>query len=84
MSDLTLEMLRAELKPIRSELAFISARLVVMGGAIDVLQRDVRMTRAAVNDFAKTNVTSVKLKFLHEDLQRVMAKQDNLKRACWC
>jgi hypothetical protein len=79
MTELTLELLRDELEPIHSELAFIRARLVVMGGAIDVLQRDVRMTRAAVNDLAKTNITSGEVDALHEDLQRVMAKQDDLE-----
>ena len=83
MTELTLETLRSELaialEPVRSELAFIRARLTLVGGAIDVLQRDVRMVKAAVNDIAKTNVTSGEIEALHEDLQRVIAKQDNLE-----
>jgi hypothetical protein len=83
LTELTLETLRSELatalQPIASELAFIRARLMIMGGAIDVLQRDVRMVKAAVNDLAKTNITSGEVEALHDDLQRVIAKQDNLE-----
>jgi hypothetical protein len=55
MTELTLEILRGELAPVRSELTFIRAQLVIMRGAIDMLQRDVRVVKAAVNDLAKTN-----------------------------
>jgi hypothetical protein len=73
------EILRSELKPVLSELAFIRARLVIIGGAIDVLQLDVRMVKSAVNDLAKTNITAGEVEALHEDLQRVIAKQDDLE-----
>jgi hypothetical protein len=83
MTELTLEILRGELvtalEPIRSELTFIRARLVIMGGAIDVLQRDVRMVKSAVNDLAKTNITAGEVEALHEDLQRVIARQDDFE-----
>jgi hypothetical protein len=69
---------RADIKTIRADIAFVKARLTVMGEAIDVLQRDVRMTRAAINEFAKTNISTGEVEALHDDLQRVMGKQDDL------
>jgi hypothetical protein len=56
MSELTLEMLRAELAPIWADLTRIAARvdgIPVLATAITTLQRDMRMLRAAVNDLAK-------------------------------
>jgi hypothetical protein len=76
MVELTLELLRSELdqaldkglEPVRSELAFIRARVTMVGSAVDVLQRDFRMIKAALNDIAKTSVTSGEFDALHEEL----------------
>jgi hypothetical protein len=76
------EILRRELAPIRAELATVRARvdgLPVIGEAISVLQRDVRMLRAAVNDMARVNITAGEVEALHEAIDRIQAKQVELE-----
>jgi hypothetical protein len=59
MTETTLEafreILRAELAPIRDELAVVRARvdgIPLLWSAVDAVQRDMRMLRAAINDMA--------------------------------
>lgn len=42
------------------------------------LAQDVRMVRAAINDFAKTNVTSGEVEVIHEDLNRLQRDYSDL------
>ena len=56
MTELTLEILRAELAPIQTRLGTIEARvagLSLIGAAIETLRQDVRMLRTAINDMAR-------------------------------
>lgn len=86
MTELTLETLRSELDPLNTKIDAMAddikamrAQLTIIGKAIEVLQRDNRMAKAAVNDFARTNVTTGEIEAVHDDLQRVIARQDNLE-----
>jgi prefoldin subunit 5 len=76
--------LRAELAPIkaqldglRQELATVRAHtdgIPLLGSAIEIIRRDVRLLKAAVNDIGKTNITSGEVEALHDDLDRVQAE----------
>jgi cell division protein FtsB len=46
--------------------------------ALDILQQDTRLIRAAVNDIARTNVTSGEVEALHHDVNRVQAENATL------
>jgi len=91
MVELTLELLRSELdqaldkglEPVRSELAFIRARVTMVGSAVDVLQRDFRMIKAALNDMAKTSVTSGVM-LCTKSCNASCTGRTSLKRACSC
>lgn len=78
---LTLETLRAELAPIRAQLAAVQAHVdgvPLISRAIVVLQQDMRALRAAFNDFARTNVTAGEIEALHTDVNRVQAENAEL------
>lgn len=84
MSDtpLTLEALRAELAPIRSQLAAmepLAAGVQVLGRAIEALRHDARQIKAAVNDLAKLQMTSGEAEALHDDVNKAATKQDELE-----
>lgn len=79
---LTLEMLRAELEPIRQELAAwrpLMAGLPIVGAAIESLRHDVRTLRAAINDMARINITAGEVEALHADIDRLDTKQMELE-----
>ena len=74
--------LRSELADVKSELAVVSARVIglpLIGNAIDVLQRDNRLLRAAINDLSRTNITAGEVEALHEDVDRALAGQARLE-----
>ena len=75
MTDITLEDVRAELAPIRARVD----GLPLIGEAIAVLQRDVRMVRAAINDMGKTNITAGEVEAMHEDIDRVQLRQTEIE-----
>ena len=74
MTELTLELLREELAPIRAHLD----GLPIINRALTVLQQDLRGLRAAFNDFARTNVTVGEIEALHTDVNRVQAENAEL------
>jgi hypothetical protein len=83
------EVLRQELAPIKERLNGIETRLdkieirtqglPLIGEAISILQRDSRLIRAAVNDIGKTNITAGEVEAMHEDIDRLLAKQRELE-----
>jgi hypothetical protein len=86
MTEITLEalreILRAELAPIRDELAVVRARvdgIPLIWSAVDAVQRDMRMLRAAINDMARTNITAGEVEALHADVDKVQSKQLELE-----
>ena len=68
--SLTFEDLKSELAPVRALLD----GMPLIHRALAVLQRDSRMIRAAVNDMARTNLTSGEVEALHEDVDRVQGE----------
>ena len=75
MTELTLEILRAELAPMRPHgngLPLMSRKLTV------VHNKEVRAIKAAFNDFALTNPTKGEIEALHEDVNRVQAENMEL------
>jgi hypothetical protein len=66
--------LRAELVPIAARLDAIEARvsgLPLIGSAIEVLRRDTRPLKAAINDMGRTNITAGEVEALHADIDRL-------------
>jgi chromosome segregation ATPase len=53
--------------------------LPLIGNAIDNLQRDMRLLRAAINDMARTNITAGEVEAMHTDIDRMMARQVELE-----
>lgn len=49
----------------------IQARQAADSRRLEIMQQDIRMLRAALNDFAKTNVSSGEIEAIHEDLNRL-------------
>lgn len=49
----------------------IQARQAADSRRLEMMQQDIRMLRAALNDFAKTNVSSGEIEAIHEDLNRL-------------
>jgi hypothetical protein len=75
MAELTLEMLRAELAPIK-----LAVRgLPVMGRAIEALHHDTRQLRAAVNDIAALQMTAGEAGALHHDLDQNTTRLDDIE-----
>ncbi|MCC6889552.1 MAG: hypothetical protein IT536_13545 [Hyphomicrobiales bacterium] len=50
----------------------------LIGEAISVLQRDIRLVRAAVNDIGKTNITAGEVEAMHTDIDRDLAELRDL------
>jgi hypothetical protein len=61
----------ADLEGILRHLIEIRAIQAAQGRVLDMLQEDVRMIRAAVNDLAKIGVTSGEIEAIHFDLNRL-------------
>lgn len=82
MAELTLEMLRTELAPMRADIHAIQIvirGLPLLGQAIETLRHDVRTLRAAINDMARTEMTAGEAEALHHDLDTVITKQRELE-----
>jgi prefoldin subunit 5 len=82
MTELTLEMLRAELAPLHAQLGAVQAQvdgLPLIGSAIETLRHDVRTLRAAINGMARVNITAGEVEALHADIDRMQTKQLELE-----
>jgi DNA repair ATPase RecN len=53
--------------------------LPLIGESIAVLQRNVRMLTAAVNDMARVNITAGEVEALHTELEQIAAKQNEIE-----
>jgi ubiquinone biosynthesis protein UbiJ len=65
-----------------SEMANVRIRvdgLPLLGVAVETLRQDVRMTRAAINDMARINITAGEVESMHTDIDRTMARQDAIE-----
>ena len=93
MADVTLEIVHTELLHMRREmqskfsevqgrLSTLEARvfgLPLIGESIAVLQRNVRMLTAAVNDMARVNITAGEVEALHTELEQLTARQNEIE-----
>jgi hypothetical protein len=75
VAELTLEMLRTELSPMRVKLD----SLPIMNRALVAMQQELRALRVAFNDFALQNVTLGEIQALHDDVNRVQAQNAELE-----
>jgi DNA repair ATPase RecN len=53
--------------------------LPLIGESIAVLQRNVRMLTAAINDMARVNITAGEVEALHTELEQLAAKQNEIE-----
>jgi hypothetical protein len=51
----------------------------LLGVAVETLRHDVRMTRAAINDMSRVNITAGEVEAMHTDIDRTMARQDAIE-----
>jgi chromosome segregation ATPase len=93
MADVTLETLHADLVRLHSEMqtrfsemqtrfSSLEARVIglpIIGESIAVLQRNVRMLTAAINDMARVNITAGEVEALHTELEQLAAKQNEIE-----
>src|SRR5262245_60517433 len=80
--------LREELEPLRADIAAIRVDIASMHVQLDglplinkrttVIGHQVRMLKAAFNDFALTNPTSGEIQALHDDVDEVQAEYAEL------
>jgi hypothetical protein len=69
--------IKAQLHELRQELAVVRAHtdgIPLLGSAIGVIRRDVRLVRAAVNDIGKTSITAGEVEAMHDDIDRVQTE----------
>jgi len=74
--------LRSRIDGLASEMANVRIRvdgLPLLGVAVETLRHDVRMTRAAINDMARVNITAGEVEAMHTDIDRTMARQDAME-----
>jgi hypothetical protein len=65
-----------------SEISSVRIRvdgLPLLGVAVETLRHDVRMTRAAINDMSRVNITAGEVEAMHTDIDRTMARQDAIE-----
>jgi len=86
MADVTLETLHADLVRLHSEMqtrfSSLEARVIglpIIGESIAVLQRNMRMLTAAINDMARVNITAGEVEALHTELEQLAAKQNEIE-----
>lgn len=80
--DAALAPLRAEVANVKGEVTVIRTQvsgLPIMSNSIHELRQDMRMVRAAINDMAKTDITSGEVEALHQDLERLLRRQEELE-----
>jgi hypothetical protein len=53
--------------------------LPLLGVAVETLRSDLRLTRAAVNDISRVNITAGEVEAMHTDINRTMARQDAIE-----
>jgi chromosome segregation ATPase len=73
---------RIRVDGLASEIANVRIRvdgLPLLGVAVETLRRDVRMTRAAINDMARINITAGEVESLHTDIDRTIARLDAIE-----
>ena len=74
--------LNGRIDGLASEMANVRIRvdgLPLLGVAVETLRQDVRMTRAAINDMARINITAGEVESMHTDIDRTMSRQDAIE-----
>jgi ubiquinone biosynthesis protein UbiJ len=62
---------KADLTAVKADLAGVKTEVRVHSRTLDKLLQEGRLLRAAVNDFAKENVTPGEVEAIHHDLNRL-------------
>jgi ubiquinone biosynthesis protein UbiJ len=74
MADAVLEILRViqgDIAGLKADLGGVKTEVRVHSRTLDILLQEGRLLRAAVNDFAKENVTPGEVEAIHHDLNRL-------------
>jgi chromosome segregation ATPase len=73
---------RIRVDGLAAEMANVRVRvdgLPLLGVAVETLRVDLRMTRAAINDMARINISAGEVEAMHTDIDRTMARQDAIE-----
>ncbi len=62
---------KTDLAGVKTDLAGVKTEVRVHSRTLDILLQEGRLLRAAVNDFAKENVTPGEVEAIHHDLNRL-------------
>jgi hypothetical protein len=74
--------LQAELAPVREQLKIIEIKvsgIPLIAESTHDLRRDLRMVKAAINDMARVNITGGEVAAMHDDIDRVQTRQDQIE-----
>jgi outer membrane murein-binding lipoprotein Lpp len=74
--------LASDVDSLASDMANVRIRvdgLPLLGVAVETLRQDMRMTRAAISDMARVNITAGEVEAMHTDISRTMARQDAIE-----
>jgi ubiquinone biosynthesis protein UbiJ len=74
--------LQAELAPVREQLKIIEIKvsgIPLIAESTHDLRRDLRMVKAAINDMARVNITAGEVAAMHDDIDRVQTRQDQIE-----
>ena len=63
--------LKTDMSSVKADLGGVKTEVRVHSRTLDILLQESRLLRAAVNDFAKENVTPGEVEAIHHDLNRL-------------
>ncbi len=67
------------LRTIQADLAALNRKVSAQGHDLSDVKQDVRMIRAAIHDMGETRVTEGEITVLHEDVNRVQQRLQDLE-----
>lgn len=67
------------LRTIQADLAALNRKVSTQGRDLSDVKQDVRMIRAAIHDMGETRVTEGEITVLHEDINRVQQRLQDLE-----
>ena len=67
------------LRTIQADLAALNRKVSAQGRDLSDVKQDVRMIRAAIHDMGETRVTEGEITVLHEDVNRVQQRLQDLE-----
>ena len=73
-----LKVIQGDIAGMKADMASVKTDVRVHSRTLDILLQEGRLLRAAVNDFAKENVTPGEVEAIHHDLNRLRHEMSEL------